>query len=204
MPNNIYQELAKHDRMVGTERKTKLAFRCLFWGESVEDGTWAKNPNSNKNLVEHEGGNGVDSPYISISTSPTSTLYWAMKGLSDIAVYDYDYIERNCIIADLRSGLPELGKVLSNFAKSSQEICVHRHIPKEAIVMVIPYSTVREMCLTDYDGKLPCGYLTWLTNLENYASRLDIWKENFSEVVKASQKLWTANRRNGNFLGVDF
>lgn len=200
----VYAAL-KANRLVGTERKPRLVFHNEYWGEDVTNGLHAKNLLSNKSLVEHEGGNGVDSPWISFTASLVIALYWAIKGMSDLVVVDYDYIIRNCkIVKDLRDGSVELGRTLSNFAKSSQEICVKYHVPAEAIVMVIPYSTVREMCMTDYKGKMPGGYLKWLANLESYVNYPEVWKENFSEVVKASQKLWTANRRNGNFLGVDF
>ena len=194
----------------GTTVAPGVTFRVLSKSEDEfrikTEGIFAKNIESKNSVFDHIANNGVDSAWISMSNCLAIAQYWAMKDKCNIAVIDYSKLQ-GCEIVDARDGLAKLGVTRSNFAKSSQEICVHYHIPADAIIAVIPYYQVVMMC-TAYnpsDRSISCASLdNSLKMLEAFANQPESWAHNFSVMMKRSQKLWAVNRYYGDKLKVGF
>ena len=193
----------------GTDIAPGVTFRVLSKSEDEfrikTDGIFAKNTESNNSVLNHIAANGVNSSWISMSNSLAVAQYWAMKDACSIAVIDYSKLQ-DCEIVDARDGLAKLGATCTNFAKSSQEICVHYHIPADAVITVIPYYQVVMMCtVVPSDRSVSCASLdNSLRMMELFASQPENWAQNFSVMMKHSQKLWAVNRYYGDKLKVGF
>lgn len=196
--------------LAGASAAPGVTFRVLSKSEDEfrikAEGIFAKNMESKNSMLDHIANNGADSAWISMSNCLAIAQYWAMKDKCNIAVIDYSKLQ-GCEIVDARDGLAKLGVTRSNFAKSSQEICVHYHIPADAIITVIPYYQVVMMC-TAYDPSdrsISCASLDdSLKMLEVFANQPESWAQNFSVMMKRSQKLWAVNRYYGDKLKVGF
>ncbi len=202
--NNLFKEKSRNNFAL---KPLICGYRVLRWGEDTVDGIYAKDLLSEVTLEEHIRHGEKDSPWISTTSDLTTAQVWAMNNICDVAVMAYGAME-NCEIVDVRKGLPSLDRLSNNFAKSSREVCVKYHIPAEAIITVIPYSAIREMCTADYvrqSGEIYLkNYVSLLGNLESVSNSADIWKNDFAKIVKSSQRLWTSNRKAGNPLKVNF
>lgn len=200
----------KKANMTGASKTPHVVFRTLRVDEnewSVKaKGIFAKNMDSTKPVEDHITHNGVDSPWISTTSRLSIAQRWAMLNCCNIAVIDYSKLQ-GCKLVDARDGLPELGALANNFAKSSQEICVYQHIPAEAVITVIPYYRLVAMCTmcTVSDSKIATASLELaLKGLEGFADQPNNWLENLNAIVERSQKLWAINRYQGDKLRVGF
>lgn len=196
--------------LAGASVAPGVTFRVLSKNEDEfrikTEGIFAKNIESKNSMLDHIAKNGADSAWISMSNCLAIAQYWAMKDKCNIAVIDYSKLQ-GCEIVDARDGLAKLGVTRSNFAKSSQEICVHYHIPADAIIAVIPYYQVVLMCTAfdPSDRSISCASLdNSLKMLEVFANQPESWAQNFSMMMKRSQKLWAVNRYYGDTLKVGF
>lgn len=201
--NNLYK--IKTKKQICLNKKLKVGYRALRWDEDTDDGIYAKDLTSLVSLEEHIRQGEKDSPWISTTTDLTVAQVWAMRNLSDVAVIAYPAME-GCEIIDVRKGLPSLDRLSNNLAKSSREVCVKYHIPKEAMLMVVSYPEIREMCTVDYTSKSAYteSYEMLLRWLEGNTNNTEIWENNFAKIVEHSQMLWTRNRQYKNPLKVEF
>lgn len=202
--------IAKKIGLTGIDKVPNVVFRTLRADEdewSVKaKGIFAKKVASTKPVKDHITHNGEDSPWISTTNLLSVAQRWAMLNCCNIAVIDYSKLQ-GCELVDARDGLPELGALANNFAKSSQEICVYQHIPAEAVITVIPYYRLVAMCTmcTVSDSRLATASLELaLKGLESFANQPNNWLENLDAIVERSQKLWAINRCRGDKLKVGF
>lgn len=207
-----FRPFHKRIDLVGTNKTPKVTFRVLPKGEDEfcvkAKGIFAKNTEADNSVEDHISRNGIDSSWVSMTNLLAIAQFWAMKDHCSIAVIDYAKLQ-DCEIVDARNGLPKLGAMANNFAKSSQEICVHRHIPAEAIITIVPYYRVVMMCVARASERSDrsiqhAGLDNVLRMFEGLANRPETWTDNLDGMIRNSQKLWAVNRYYGDKLKVGF
>ena len=126
-----------------------MLYRLLRQTESIEDGLWAKDPNSKTSVFLHvTKGSYGQSKYISTCGSYDAVAYLKRKSTQPgkIVKIDEDKLLSNKVkIIDLRhqntrdicidnSTTAELINTFNNFANTFQEVLLVGHVPKSCLI----------------------------------------------------------------------
>ena len=127
-----------------------MLYRLLRQDESIEDGLWAKDPNSETSVFLHvTKGSYGKSKYISTCGSYEAVAYLKSKSKQPGKIVKIDedkLLSNNVKIIDLRnqktrdnhkdnSATAELINTFNNFANKFQEVLLVGHVPKSCLIV---------------------------------------------------------------------
>ena len=203
-------------------QQINVAFRVLREDEKPEaitaSGIVCRDMNAGISFQKHIGG-ARQSQWVSVTSAFTVACINAMRDKCNVAVIDWSIVSKECTICDARNGLSGLGSTHRNWTTSAQELGVEYRIPAEAVVTVLSFDQIKEMCTTnnhtfDYYrperrysiASLKESFKANYSCVEGFANELNTWtdKEAFARFDMCVKTLWTKNRFTGNKIDVAF
>jgi RHS repeat-associated protein len=118
---------------VGTAGAPNFVYRNLASGENVVGGITARAPGAGNSPISHVAGQ-KSSQWISTTKSQGTAFGFGKKGSGGIVRIDLNKVASE--IVDLSNGIPGKPGMISNWAKSKQEVLVRGQIPPEAFTRI--------------------------------------------------------------------